>query len=112
MSDRGKGGRGGNRTTGGRESSKNICPRPRDALDNHVFDYGPKGAADQVNTTLETIVQYVGTVYGNGNMTELNVVGPSLSHLHNSSNKSLMSMPRTKGIEGRNTKNSMDLNTN
>ena len=34
------------------------------ALDNHVFEYGHRTAADQTRTSLKKIVQYVGTNYG------------------------------------------------
>jgi hypothetical protein len=39
---------------------KGLCA----ALGNHVFDYGQKGAADQMRTTWEKIVHHVGTIYG------------------------------------------------
>ena len=38
---------------------KGLCA----ALGNHVFDYGQKGAADQMRTTWEKIVHHVGTIY-------------------------------------------------
>jgi hypothetical protein len=33
-------------------------------LGTHVFDYGQKSAADQMRTSWEKLVQYVGTNYG------------------------------------------------
>jgi hypothetical protein len=39
---------------------KGLCA----ALGIHVFDYGQKGAADQMRTTWEKIVHHVGTIYG------------------------------------------------
>ena len=34
------------------------------ALGHHIFDYGQKGSADLVKTTLEAIIKYVGTNFG------------------------------------------------
>ena len=45
--------------------------RPMQCLDGYVFDYGQKGAADQMRTTWEKIVQYVGTTYGQDICNEL-----------------------------------------
>jgi hypothetical protein len=41
------------------------------ALTNHVFDYGQKGAADQMQTTWEKIVHHVGTIHGHDISNEL-----------------------------------------
>jgi hypothetical protein len=46
---------------------KGLCA----ALGNHVFDYGQKGAADQMRTTWEKIVHHVGTIYGHDISNEL-----------------------------------------
>jgi hypothetical protein len=40
-------------------------------LGNNVFDYGHKGAADQMRTSWEKLVQYVGTNYGQDISNEL-----------------------------------------
>ena len=40
-------------------------------MTSHVFDYGQKGAADQMQTTFEKIVQHVGTIYGHNISNEL-----------------------------------------
>jgi hypothetical protein len=57
---RGKGKPQGNRGYTKPASTRGACAD----LGNHVFDYGPKGAADQMATTLEQINIYVGTKYG------------------------------------------------
>ena len=44
-----------------------LCP----ALGENVFTYGEKGSADQIKTTKEKIVQYVGIQYGNDISTEV-----------------------------------------
>ena len=45
------------------------------ALGENVFTYGEKGSADQIKTTQEKIVQYVGIQYGNDISTkELNQI--------------------------------------
>jgi hypothetical protein len=46
---------------------KGLCA----ALGIHVFDYGQKGAADQMRTTWEKIVHHVGTIYGHDISNEL-----------------------------------------
>jgi hypothetical protein len=59
----GRGGRGrGNyySSAGAAVKHKGLCA----ALSNHVFDYGQKGSADQMQTTWDKIVQHVGTIYG------------------------------------------------
>ena len=76
------GGRGGRGTAGrggrgrGRGSSysvqsgnakKGLCV----TLGTNVFDYGTKGAADQMRTSWEKLVQYVGTNYGQDISNEL-----------------------------------------
>ena len=40
--------------------NKGLCS----ALGNNVFDYGQKGAVDQMRTTWEKIFHHVGTIYG------------------------------------------------
>ena len=42
------------------KKSKGLCT----ALGDHVFDYGQKGAADQVKSSYRTLVRHVGTLYG------------------------------------------------
>ena len=46
---------------------KGLCA----ALGIHVFDYGQKGAADQMRTTWKKIVHHVGTIYGHDISNEL-----------------------------------------
>ena len=89
------GGRGGRGTAGrggrgrGRGSSysaqsgtakKGLCG----TLGTNVFDYGTKGAADQMRTSWEKLVQYVGTNYGQDICNELQntttVVIPEPTH--------------------------------
>ena len=78
---RGRGGRGrGSSYTGANSSSKKgLCA----ALGDNVFDYGHKAAADQVRTSWEKLVQYVGTTYGQDisnellNKTELTLAEPT-----------------------------------
>ena len=75
-----RGGRGGGGGRGGRgrgrgynysghssASKKGLCS----ALGNNVFDYGTKGAADQMRTSWEKICQYVGTEFGQDIANEL-----------------------------------------
>ena len=73
---RGKGGQGrgrGNphagRGAGGSTTVKlqGLCP----AMGENVFTYGDKGSSDQIKTTQEKIVQYVGIQYGNDISTEV-----------------------------------------
>jgi hypothetical protein len=63
----------GSATHGGcsRGQGKNYIGSPNAAkrgmctnLDTNVFDYGQKSAADQMRTSWEKLVQYVGTNYG------------------------------------------------
>ena len=74
----GRGGRGnrnrkrgqprGNSYAGASNSSKKgLCA----ALNSNVFDYGQKNSADQMRTSWEKIVQYVGTTYGQDISNEL-----------------------------------------
>ena len=66
----GRGGRGRGTYysgTGAVVKHKGLCA----ALNNHVFDYGQKGAADQMRTTWEKIVHHVGTIYGHDISNEL-----------------------------------------
>ena len=67
--DRGGRGRGrGQNYTGGSKASKSgLCS----ALGSNVFDYGHKAAADQMRTSWEKVVQYVGTNYGQDISNEL-----------------------------------------
>jgi hypothetical protein len=61
--NKGRGGRGKPQSNRGHTkptSSRGACAD----LGNHVFDYGPKGAADQMATTWEQINIYVGTKFG------------------------------------------------
>ena len=68
-----RGGRGAGRGRGygysGATSSakKGLCSE----LGSNVFDYGHKGAADQMRTSWEKLVQYVGTNYGQDISNEL-----------------------------------------
>jgi hypothetical protein len=48
-------------------TQKGLCA----ALTSHVFEYGQKGAADQMRTTWEKIVHHVGTIYGHDISNEL-----------------------------------------
>jgi hypothetical protein len=68
---RGRGGRGRGNSYSGLSGAlakhKGLCA----ALGIHVFDYGQKGAADQMRTTWEKIVHHVGTIYGHDISNEL-----------------------------------------
>jgi len=86
-SGRGNGGRSGRGRGRGQSysgqsnaSKKGLCS----ALGSNVFDYGSKGAADQINTSLEKLVQYIGTTYGQDISNELQnkveVVIPEPTH--------------------------------
>ena len=44
-----------------------MCP----GLGTYVFDYGQKGSADQMRTSWDKLVQYVGTTYGQDISNEL-----------------------------------------
>jgi hypothetical protein len=46
---------------------KGLCA----ALGSHVFDYGQKGAADNMRTAWEKVVHHVGTIYGHDISNEL-----------------------------------------
>ena len=60
-SGRGRGGRGQNYSGAGTGGGKQgLCS----ALGKNVFDYGQKASADQMRTSWEKLVQYVGTSYG------------------------------------------------
>ena len=67
----GRGGRGrgrGHNYTGARNASKSgLCA----GLNKNVFDYGNKAAADQMRTSWEKLVQYVGMTYGQDISNEL-----------------------------------------
>jgi hypothetical protein len=56
----GGGGIGQNYTVSANVAKRGICTN----LGTNVFDYGQKSAADQMRTSWENIVQYVGTNYG------------------------------------------------
>jgi hypothetical protein len=66
-----RGGRGcgrGQNYTGTRTAAKSgLCA----ALGNNVFDYGHRAAADQMRTSWEKLVQFVGTNYGQDISNEL-----------------------------------------
>ena len=69
---RGRGGRSGrgrghNYTGASKASKKGLS----DALGSYVFDYGQKNSADQMRTSWEKLVQYVGTTYGQDISNEL-----------------------------------------
>ena len=80
-SGRGRGrGRGHYYSGGSVASKKGLCSE----LGNNVFDYGHKGAADQMRTSWEKIVQHVGTNCGSDISNELQnktpVVTPEPAH--------------------------------
>jgi len=60
-------GRGQNYTGVSKASKSGLCT----TLGNNVFDYGHKAAADQMRTSWEKLVQYVGTSYGQDISNEL-----------------------------------------
>ena len=66
-----RGGRGrarGQNYTGARTAAKSgLCA----TLGNNVFDYGHRAAADQMRTSWEKLVQFVGTNYGQDISNEL-----------------------------------------
>jgi hypothetical protein len=53
-------GRGQNYTGSANAAQRGLCTN----LGTNVFDYGQKSAADQIRTSWEKLVQYVGTNYG------------------------------------------------
>jgi hypothetical protein len=53
-------GRGQNYTDPRTAAKSGLCA----ALGNNVFDYGPRAAVDQMRTSWEKLVQFVGTNYG------------------------------------------------
>ena len=62
----GNGGRGRNRGRGKNYSGSTISAKKPGlcaALGSYIFDYGHKGSADQMRTSWEKLVQYVGTNY-------------------------------------------------
>jgi len=72
--DGNRGGRGRGKGRGNSYASnatatkhKGLCA----ALGSHVFDYGQKGAADNMRTTWEKIVHHAGTIYGHDISNEL-----------------------------------------
>jgi len=64
---RNSGGRGQNYTGGAPSAKRGMCP----GLGTYVFDYGQKGSADQMRTSWDKLVQYVGTTYGQDISNEL-----------------------------------------
>ena len=66
---RGKGGRGRgqNYSASATSAKKGLCT----TLGTNVFDYGMKNAADQMRTSWEKLVNYVGTNYGQDISNEL-----------------------------------------
>ena len=60
-------GRGQNYTGSTNTHTKGLCS----ALGNNLFDYGQKAAADQMRTSWEKLVQYVGTNYSQDISNEL-----------------------------------------
>ena len=65
---RGRGpGRGTSYSGNGAAKHKGLCA----ALGMHVFDYGNKGAANQMRNTWEKITHHVGTIYGHDISNEL-----------------------------------------
>jgi len=78
---KGRGGRGNTNNRGGRGRGRGKHPASATAatkhkglcaaLGVHVFDYGQKGAADQMRITWEKISHHVGTIYGSDISNEL-----------------------------------------
>ena len=64
---RGGGGGRGQHYTGASKAKQGLCA----ALGTNVFDYGQKAAADQMKTSWEKLVQYVGTNHGQDISNEL-----------------------------------------
>ena len=60
-------GRGQNYTGARMVAKSGLCA----ALGNNVFDYGHRAAADQMRTSWEKLVQFVGTNYGQDISNEL-----------------------------------------
>ena len=60
-----RGSRGRNRGIGQYIPTLNKNEGLFSSLGNNIFDYGQKGAADQMRTTRENIVHHVGTIYKN-----------------------------------------------
>jgi hypothetical protein len=60
-------GRGKNYTGSANAAKRGLCTN----LGKNVFDYGQKSAADQIRTSWEKLVQYVGTNYGHDINNEL-----------------------------------------
>jgi hypothetical protein len=63
----GRGRRQGYTGAAEKASKSGLCK----TLDNNVFDYGHKAAADQMRTSWEKLVQYVGATYGQDICNEL-----------------------------------------
>ena len=81
----GRGGRGRGHGYHGTNSTakQGLCS----GLGTHVFNYGTKGAADQMRTTWEKLVQYIGTNYGQDISNEL-------------SNKAKVVIPEPEYLDG------------
>lgn len=68
---RGRGGRGYARTRSSASTSKASNTGLSKDLDAHIFDYGKRGSADQLRTTWDKIIKYVGSTLGEHIGTEL-----------------------------------------
>jgi hypothetical protein len=64
---RGSHGRGNDYSGNGAAKAKGLCQ----ALGSHVLDYGQKAAAEQMRTTFEKMVQYVGATFSSDISNEL-----------------------------------------
>ena len=62
-----RGGRGKNYASSSTSLKKGMCA----ALGTHIFDYRQKASADQMRTSWEKLIQYVGTSYGQNISNEL-----------------------------------------
>lgn len=73
-------GRGSNYTGATNATKKGLCA----SLGSNIFDYGGKGAADQLRTSWEKLTQYVGTTFGQDIRNELenkvNITIPEPTH--------------------------------
>jgi hypothetical protein len=99
-----RGGRGrGNyySSTGAAVKHKGLCA----ALTSHVFEYGQKGAAEQMRATWEKIVHHVGAIYGYDISNELQnkktVVIPKPEHTKDVMNKHTQRITRHNTQEQR-----------
>jgi hypothetical protein len=119
----GRGGRGAYNGRGGRgrenyysctgtvAKHKGLCA----ALTYHVFEYGQKGAADQMRTTWEKIVHHVGTIYGHDISNELQnkkkVIIPKPEHTQDVLDKHAERVTRHNYQEQRLTRARLDQKT-